>query len=566
MNDQDSKLSQEGPKAITLLACALLLAMLIHGYFLAHLETYRGTYDAYTHIFFASKYKSLFNVVWVYNWFEGFELVSYPPLAPQLIALVGRITGLENAYILVQLVAIAVVVTGAYRFCRLWSNPIPSAYAAFSASLMTSVAQQVHQFGQLPTCFACGLALHASYHFAGWCSTGKTLRFIAAALYLVTVALSHHLTFFLLIPVLLSLVWVTSFTSNFHNSEQLRKCVTRGVFFVLVTAFLCILSLYPFIDFVLHRLPPQLEIPHATRSNYFLNFSVLANFFIVPMASTCAGTLFLPILFLRQPIYRPLILGFILLAILGLGGSTPIPKFIFGHYWSIFTFDRFAAWAALLLLPIMAWVFYSLKKTWIRMTIVAIQLAMLASYFHTLRGMKFQPSPVDLRPASHFLRAPENKSYRYLTLGLGSQLAKLSYMTSAPTVDGLYFTARTTKILRESGIESIDSAKYFGNSGKKVLDNFLAEPEKYSLRFVVVNDSYYEEVLKRFKWRRLQKTFGTLSIWETDRSVKPLPSQFFVKKSDTPAFFQVLWSFGVLSFFFALIMELYLTRVHSHRT
>ena len=99
-------------------------------------------------------------------------------------------------------------------------------------------------------------------------------------------------------------------------------------------------------------------------------------------------------------------------------------------------------------------------------------------------------------------------------------MQKLSTLTEAKTLDGGYYTARQLPMLRESGIATIDTVKYF-DSELRALTKILKNAPLYSLRWVLVNDVYYYEILEEhdFKLRwSLEKTgdarFRCVTIWE----------------------------------------------------
>ena len=82
--------------------------------------TFRGTYDAYVHIFFGDHYARDWFSTWETRWYTGFTTVSYPPGTHQMIAALSKLVGLETAFVLVQLAAILLLVTGVYRMAALW--------------------------------------------------------------------------------------------------------------------------------------------------------------------------------------------------------------------------------------------------------------------------------------------------------------------------------------------------------------------------------------------------------------------------------------------------------------
>ena len=74
------------------LLVAVLGALLYHGV-LSIYGTYRNTYDAYVHIFFADHWSRGWFDHWDPRWYTGFTLTSYPPLSQQSVAAVSFLTG-----------------------------------------------------------------------------------------------------------------------------------------------------------------------------------------------------------------------------------------------------------------------------------------------------------------------------------------------------------------------------------------------------------------------------------------------------------------------------------------
>jgi len=77
------------------------------------------SYDTNFHIFFASHYVHHWFNPWNAKWYAGFSQATYPPLPQQWVAIVSRITGLDMAYMAVQLAAILLLAVGVYRFSLL---------------------------------------------------------------------------------------------------------------------------------------------------------------------------------------------------------------------------------------------------------------------------------------------------------------------------------------------------------------------------------------------------------------------------------------------------------------
>ena len=75
------------------------------------------------------------------------------------------------------------------------------------------------------------------------------------------------------------------------------------------------------------------------------------NYFVVPYG---ALILALPFILLRGSAtarLRPLLLGFWLAFLLGLGGTTPVGRVLLGRAFEVITMERFSYWATLLALP-----------------------------------------------------------------------------------------------------------------------------------------------------------------------------------------------------------------------
>ena len=75
------------PRVNRNLALALLIALAYHGVLIFY--TFKRTYDAYVHIFFADHYARAWFDHWDYRWYTGFTMTSYPPGSQQSIALLS---------------------------------------------------------------------------------------------------------------------------------------------------------------------------------------------------------------------------------------------------------------------------------------------------------------------------------------------------------------------------------------------------------------------------------------------------------------------------------------------
>ena len=110
--------------------------------------------------------------------------------------------------------------------------------------------------------------------------------------------------------------------------------------------------------------------------------------------------------------------------------------------------------------------------------------------------------------------------WRYLTFGFGDQMALLSTLTTATTIDGSYHTARTLPELRSSGIGQIDTAFWFPN-GLSKLDPILQKAGEHGVRWGFVNVPQYVPVLERNGWLKIKTLKGGVQVWENPKAVPP---------------------------------------------
>ena len=88
------------------------------------------SYDAGAHQFFADHYlRSPFGLHEP-RWFGGFSVSSYPPLAHQLVAAVGAITGVEIAFGVVLLATLVLMPVAVNAFARMFVADGPAHAAA----------------------------------------------------------------------------------------------------------------------------------------------------------------------------------------------------------------------------------------------------------------------------------------------------------------------------------------------------------------------------------------------------------------------------------------------------
>ena len=157
------------------LGAIVLLALAIHGPLLL-MQLPQSSYDANTHMFFASHYASHWFDPWNVKWYGGFSQTTYPPLVHQWIALFSHVIGITMAYMFVQLCTILLLVVGMYRYARLWVDERAASYAAIGSVFLGSLAMLVYQSGQLPTTCSAALTLNALPYFYDWATRSRGSR------------------------------------------------------------------------------------------------------------------------------------------------------------------------------------------------------------------------------------------------------------------------------------------------------------------------------------------------------------------------------------------------------
>ncbi|MEW5829575.1 MAG: O-antigen ligase family protein [Chloroflexota bacterium] len=627
---------------------ASLLAIGLHG-ILILTARYRLSYDAYNHMFFADHYRLDWWSLWEPRWYTGFEVVSYPPLVHQLIALPGYVIGVDAAFALVLWAVLAAYPLAVYRFARVFTGRSAAGYAAVGAALLPSLFLTAHVFGQLPTLAATLLALFGATVLADFLCHGGALTGLLAVFLFATVMAAHHATL-LFVPWLVGAVAFqvifgrgrtqqkTKFTIEtqrtrrfffvstenfsifsrkslselrdsvavlFESSKEIvrvslalpgtarqGKCgggarvrvIPRPIFrlaiFTVSAAIAGWLVIFPFWQWGAAQ-TLQTPIDHLSRHN-FIRDPFAAVLFFLPMYGLLIPFLPAALWMGRLRRFWGLGLAFLFLFLLGLGDTTPLPRLFFGPGWAWLTYDRFAFWASLVLLVFFgaAAAYYARRarvtfrqtsevffddsgaqshpgrlpksvskgrnrspkspdfgtnlgrsanvgRRWTpvsfatrlfvpAMAFVALLIGMIPTWLPT------QPRQLDLHAVVDFLDQGDRSDWRYLTFGFGDQLARLSRLTEATTIDGSYHTARALPELRQSGVGQVDTA-FWIPGGLSALDSILQKSGERGVRWGFVNLSYFGPVLLRNGWHPVGTLANGVVVWENPDASLPPP-------------------------------------------
>lgn len=540
--------------------------------------SYRGTYDAYVHIFFGDHYARAWWNLWEPRWYTGFTVVSYPPLTHQLIAIISKFSSLPTGFVVVMITATVLNTLGIYRFSRLWVGHRPASYAALLAVFSSSIAETVHVFGQLPTMFVMGVMLNALPFLWAYLEKGRIRDLLRVWGLLMIAAAGHHVTtlfgmVFFSGPIIAT-VLLFKFRSPLLDEQDIifspltiravRDMIWRrvrrtaptlvrsGIFGVGLILIL-VITVLPYWLWSKSDPITQITIPHASRDSFLQNTAAGFVFFLIPWGFL---SLALPYALYKGFGSRNWILAssLVALSIFGTGGTTPLPAFILKGAFYILTLDRFTFWATILILPFAGqfieslvhgrlglWIGAHFGAWWRVLFLTAWGAALIALALFTAnltQFRRFQPAPLDMQPIVEFLAKDNHDRWRYLTLGFGDQMAWLSAQTTAINVEGNYHSARRLPELTSTPIERLDGAKFTAIPGLGSLQQFLTTPQKYSLKYVFVNDAFYEPLLYFSGWHLLGRLENEVRVWER-ADVPPLPAE--LPGQIYPAWQRLMW-------------------------
>jgi hypothetical protein len=503
------------------LSLILLLALAVHAPLLL-MQLPASSYDANTHMFFSAHYAHHWFSPWNPKWYGGFSQTTYPPLVHQWIALFSRVMGLDLAYMFVQLLVILLLPIGVWRYARLWVDERSASYAALGSVLLGSLAMLVYQSGQLPTTASAALTLNAIPYFYDWLRRARFSALLKGILIATAAGAAHHVTLlFGMILFALPVLWLAVLDRNSDaESASLAGQISRAAIFAVLTAVAVGLVLLPYWVQLIHNPIRQMPIPHASRDNYILNPASGINFWIIPMSGLL---LVLPFIFWRgaaERRLRPLLYGFFLTMLLGVGGTTPVARLLLGRAFYVLTFERFTFWATLMALPFAGLWAAELIDRFGRKIVPIIWAVAVGSCAMGVAWTFYRPintSPFKVDQVISFLNRDDHSKFRYLTLGFGNQFSKVSTYAEAGTVDGDYNSARLLPELTQYGAGQLNNAKYFGLAGMQSLRQVLKHANQYGLKYVFVRDRYYEPLLAFAGWREAESyDNGNVTLWTKD--------------------------------------------------
>ena len=535
-------------KRVPVYGWLLLLALAAHAPLLLF-QLQAGSFDANTHMFFADHYAHHWFNPWNEKWFAGFSQTTYPPLVHQLIALFSHVVGLTMAYTIVQGIVILLLPIGVYRYTRLWVNDRAALYAAIGSIFLGSLAQMVYQSGQINTTFASVMLLNSLPFFYRWIREGNMLAFWKGLAIFLVGAAGHHVSMIFATPFFaLPIIWLAFIDHRDDRADATAGAVAlRTAIFAGLAIIGVLVVLAPYWIELYHNPIKQAPIYHESRANYILEPLQGMNFWLIP---TGALILAIPFIFWRGATdrrLRPLFLGWWFTAIIGLGGTTPLPKLLFGRIWEVLTYERFTYWATLMALPFAGLIADWLIERYRGKAMAGLALAAVLSGAGALAWLHANPiqsNNFSIDDVVSFLNRDDHAKYRYITLGFGMQLSRVGVLANASSVDGDYNSARLLPELMEGGSAQLTNAKYFGANGIDSLRAILKHADHYGLKYIFIRDRYYEPLVAFAGWREAEVyDNGNVTLW-TKEDVPPAHKITPPPGAVPTAFESLLW--GIL--------------------
>jgi hypothetical protein len=501
------------------LSLIVLCALAFHGPLLM-MQLPANSFDANFHMSMASHYAQHWFDPWNQKAFAGFSQTTYPPLTHQWTALFSHLIGLTSAFMLVQGIVILLLPVAIYRFARLWTSDRAASYAAFCSIFIGALCLLVYEDGQIGTTSATTLFLLAIPYIYQYVLRGKSRDLLLGLFISLTAAAAHHAT--LLFGVIFfvgPVIWLA--LSDYRGEESGRSLgapLGRVALFGALAGVGTGIVLLPYFLILLKDPIKQISIPHLSRANFLLEPIWGVHYWVVPFG---AILLALPYIFYKgaERRLRPLLLGFFFALLFGLGGTTPLPRWVLGRAFDILTFERFTFWAILLAMPFVGMLAVQLIDRYQTRAATLLVIATVGSGALAVAWNVYFPligAEPDVQPIVNFLNQPGRDQYRYLTLGYANAMSKIACYTNAPSIDGEYNSARTLPEMTRHGVGQLSSAKFYHTDGMLALIEMLRHAPRYGLKYIFVHDSYYEPLLTFAGWHQIDSfNFGETTVWST---------------------------------------------------
>ena len=542
------------------LSLVVICAFAFHGPLLL-MRLPENTFDAHFHMSMASHYAHHWFNPWNEKSLGGFSQTTYPPLTHQWIAIFSHAVGLSYGFMLVIGSMIILLPVAVYRFARLWVAERAASYGAFATIFLGSLALLAYQDGQIGTISATTLFLLAIPSAFLYVVEGNRRDFIFGIALSCTAAAAHHATLLFGLPFfVLPTVWLALRDYREANpGSALRIPITRAAVFMVSAGLGMLLVLLPYFLTLLKAPIEQTPIPHLSRANFLLQPKWGLHYWVIPFGVIALALPYIVYKGATESRLRPRLFGFYFALLFGLGGTTPLPRWILGRAFEILTFERFTFWAVLLAMPFVGLLAAYLVDRFGRRAAIALVVMVVSSGALAVAWNVYFPligTPLNVSPIVEFLNRGDHDRYRYLTLGFANALSQIACYTEAPSVDGEYNSGRSLPELTRHGVGQLSTAKFYGSEGMSALSEMLRHSERYGLRYIFVSDTYYDPILTFAGWRQVDSyEHGTIAVWVNPSApyATPIPSPL-----RPPAWQGFMWGIvpvGVSLFTIALAIQ-----------
>ncbi len=528
-------------------------------------------YDRQYHLFFADHYQRGWWNPWDTRWFGGFSVYSYPPLAHQLVALLGFPLGLEGGYASLQLlVLVSLPVTIWLLVAELLDRGAADAAAALSV-VGSGPYLLLYNYGMLPTLLALSLLWGSLAALLRYLKEGRRIHlYLWWALSAATIS-AHHFSTIAFLPLLLLAVGPGLLPPRGQRKAFLQRALLAG----LGLGVGALLVLLPFWWWLLTQSRPQSEIWQFSRDNLLRDPWTLGPYLV----SMWGGGLLLWPWALQagwsRRSLRPLVVLCAALALLGLGRSSRLPMLMYPGWWRWLTYERFAFWGSMvLLIPLAAWLARQSGRRQVAVLLLMLAFAVRSATI-TMRQPIMLPalSPVVVNDLKGFFARDGHGSFYYLTLGLGeAELAHVGRTVEAPNLDGIYSTARRDLFLSQSSEGPQDIVAFSPTAAESVVESvMLAHPHAFRLRWVLSGYEGGDAMLRRQGWNPVAQLgpggyrdlshsppgLSQVTIWEAPDAVRVLPADLTAERWPTPRPLPLFWgTLPVLSLAIGLALAL----------
>jgi hypothetical protein len=349
-------------------------------------------------------------------------------------------------------------------------------------------------------------------------------------------AAAHHVTLLFgsilfAVPVLILAVMDRDASENEDERASVGGVLGRAIVFAFAGIAGVGVVLWPYWVALLKNPINQMPIPHGSRDNYILNPMSGINFWIIPLGALILAIPFIVMRGSAERRLRPLLAGWYVTTLLGLGGTTPAGKILLGRAYQVLTFERFTFWATIMAMPLVGLLALELVRRFRMKAVIGLAVAAVITMSASVAWITIHPissSPFNVEQVIAFLNRDDHSKFRYITLGFGSKFAEVSTFANAGSIDGDYNSARLLPEMTSYGSGQLYNSKYYGLSGMESLRAVLKHANQYGLKYIFVRDRFYEPLLAFAGWRQAE-TYdnGNVTLW-TKEDVPPAKKLEFV--------------------------------------